>query len=96
MSSRRSQQANEISDFYGGAFVIACILVALWLFQGCATGLPPQRAQCDERKVAEFTARCAAQVRLLCDPDPTVHCAAEEVCERDLCGICPLADGCEP
>ena len=95
MSSHRSQQQREVAEFFQSGFLIALLLIALWLFApGCASGVP-KHAQCDEAKVAAFTARCAAQVKLLCDPDPATPCEVEMLCEEELCSLCPLSDGCE-
>jgi hypothetical protein len=94
MSSRRSEQQREVAEFIEGLFVCSVILAGLWLFTGCSSGIP-KHAQCDEAKVAAFTARCAVQVRMLCDKDPSVECPVEMVCEAELCELCPMADGCE-
>jgi hypothetical protein len=94
MSSRRSAQQREVAEFFQGLFLVGCFLAALWTFAGCSSGIP-KHAQCDESKVAAFTARCAVQVRMLCDKDPNVACPVEEECEKQLCELCPMADGCE-
>ena len=95
MSSHRARQQHEVAEFFQSGFLIALLLIALWLFApGCASGVP-KHAQCDEAKVAAFTARCAAQVKLLCDPNPDLLCDIETLCETELCELCPLADGCE-
>jgi hypothetical protein len=93
MSSRRSEQQREVAEFFQAGFIIALMLTALWIFQGCTGGIP-QHAQCDETKVAAFTARCAVQVRMLCDQDPSVECPVEEACEKQLCELCPMATEC--
>ena len=94
MSSSRARQQHEVAEFLVSGAFIALMLAALWLFQGCASGVP-KHASCDEAKVAAFTLRCAAQVKLLCDPDPAKPCEVEMLCEEELCEICPLSDGCE-
>lgn len=94
MSSRRAQQAREVTESYLGALSVGLVLALLWLLQGCSSGVP-KHASCDEAKVAAFTARCAAQVKLLCDPNPDLLCDTELLCDAELCELCPLADGCE-
>jgi hypothetical protein len=93
MSSRRSEQQREVTEFLQGLFLVALLLTALWVFAGCSSGIP-QRAQCDEAKVAAFTERCSVQVRMLCDKDPSVECPVEEACEKELCELCPMATEC--
>jgi hypothetical protein len=90
MSSRRSEQQREVAEFFLGLIPLSLLLAALWLFQGCSSGIP-RHAQCDEAKVAAFVARCKLQVEMLCDKDPSVSCPVEEVCDAELQELCPKA-----
>jgi hypothetical protein len=92
MSSRRAQQQREV---VGSGFIIGLMLVALWVFTGCASG-PPRLTPgaCDPVEVGRFTAHCKAQVALACNPDPSVPCEAERLCDERLCDACPKDAEC--
>lgn len=71
-------------------------LLFAFMLAGCASGPPPLTAgACDPKEVLQFSAQCRLQVELNCDPNPAVPCAAEELCDEELCKACPKDVECK-